>query len=235
MEWLFSHPEDLSIAPAPAAPAPEQATGDAQQLKVSPAQVGQLVKLFWEAQAATTLANMSPLYLYGCAKVLDQRVQAQGTLHDPAGKQRHDTTRPASFDSEHGAVTTAVYGGQDIVKPQRDGPSTEELVCGAVAVLEKVPSAAHSLAELLLAHCAGRPERAQALMACLAARLARQDPPPTPEALLATAHLAAVLCDMSVPVRIAGVSAGRRGLCLIIDAQAGCGVHHQGTCGVPCE
>ena len=40
MEWLFSHPEDLPAAPAPAAAAPEQATGDAQQLKLSPAQVG---------------------------------------------------------------------------------------------------------------------------------------------------------------------------------------------------
>ena len=111
------------------------------------------------------------------------------------------------------------------MKPQRDGPSTEELVRGAVAVLEKVPSAAHSLAELLLAHCAGKPEHAQALMACLAARLARQDPPPPPEALLATAHLAAVLCDMSVPIRIAGVNAGGRGPCFIINAKVVCSVY----------
>ena len=111
-------------------------------------------------------------------------------------------------------------GRQDIVKPQRDGPSTEELVCGAVAVLEKVPSAAHSLAELLLAHCTGRPERAQALMACLAARFTRQESPPPPhKPLLAAAHLAAVLCDMSVPMRIAGVDAGRRGLCSISNAK----------------
>ena len=122
------------------------------------------------------------------------------------------------------------------MKPPRNGPSTEELVRGAVAVLEKVPSAAHSLAELLLAHCAGRPERAQALMACLAARLARRDAPPPPhEPLLAAAHLAAVLCDMSVPMRIAGVTAGRRGLCSVIHAKAISGARPQGICGVPCE
>ena len=110
---------------------------------------------------------------------------------------------------------------QEIVKPQREGPSTEELVRGAMAVLEKVPTAAHSLAELLLAHCAGRRERAQALMACLTARLAQQEPPALPhEALLAAAHLAAVLCDMSVPMRIAGVDAGRRGLSFILCKEA---------------
>ena len=104
------------------------------------------------------------------------------------------------------------------MKPQREGPSTEELVCGAVAVLEKVPTAAHSLAELLLAHCAGKPERAQALMACLAARLAHWEPHLLPhEAQLAAAHLAAVLCDMSVPMRIAGVNAGGRGPSFIMQ------------------
>ena len=59
MEWLFSHPEDLAIAPAPAAAAPEQAAGDAQQLKLSPAQVGHFIKLFWDAQAATNLASLA--------------------------------------------------------------------------------------------------------------------------------------------------------------------------------
>ena len=58
MEWLFSHPEDLSIAPPPAAAAPEQATGEAQQLKLSPAQVGHFIKLFRNAQAATNLASL---------------------------------------------------------------------------------------------------------------------------------------------------------------------------------
>ena len=111
---------------------------------------------------------------------------------------------------------------QETVKPQREGPSTEELVRGAMAGLEKVPTAAHSLAELLLAHCVGRREHAQALMACLAARLAQREPADAlpHEALLAAAHLAAVLCDMSVPMRIAGVDAGRRGLSFILCKEA---------------
>jgi hypothetical protein len=41
---------------------------------------------------------------------------------------------------------------QEIVKPPRAAPSTEQLVSGAVSVLEKVPIAAFSLADLLLSH-----------------------------------------------------------------------------------
>ena len=99
------------------------------------------------------------------------------------------------------------------MKPQRHAPSTEQLVSGAVAVLEKVPIAAFSLTDLLLSHCAQKPERGEAVMACLLDRLAPTGDSsaatePAEGTLLATAHLLAVLCDASAPMRIAGVRKG---------------------------
>lgn len=38
---------------------------------------------------------------------------------------------------------------QTLLRPQRDAPSMDELVDGAVSVLERVPASAHSLADLL--------------------------------------------------------------------------------------
>lgn len=56
---------------------------------------------------------------------------------------------------------------QEIVKPPRAAPSTEQLVSGAVAVLEKVPVAAFSLADLLLSHAGKDTEREAAVMSSL--------------------------------------------------------------------
>ena len=99
------------------------------------------------------------------------------------------------------------------MKPQREAPSTAQLVSGAVAVLEKVPVAAFSLADLLLSHCAQKPEREEAVMGCLLDRLAPDGESsaaePAEGTLLATAHLLAVLCDASAAMRIAGVRQGR--------------------------
>ena len=102
---------------------------------------------------------------------------------------------------------------QEIVKPQRQAPSTDQLVSGAVAVLKKVPVAAFSLADLLLSHCAQKPEREEAVMACLLDRLAPAGEAapaaePAEGTLLAAAHLLAVLCDASPAMRLAGVRKG---------------------------
>ena len=117
--------------------------------------------------------------------------------------------------SGHGAcyLPGHIFIAQEIVKPQRQAPSTDQLVSGAVAVLEKVPVAAFSLADLLLSHCAQKPEREEAVMACLLDRLAPAGaaPPaaqPAEGTLLATAHLLAVLCDASPAMRLAGVRRG---------------------------
>ena len=56
---------------------------------------------------------------------------------------------------------------QEIVKPPRAAPSTEQLVSGAVAVLEKVPVAAFSLADLLLSHAGKDTGRESAVMSSL--------------------------------------------------------------------
>ena len=82
-----------------------------------------------------------------------------------------------------------------------------------MAVLEKVPVAAFSLADLLLSHCAQKSEREEAVMGCLLDRLAHSGEgssaaEPAEGTLLATAHLLAVLCDASAAMRIAGVRQG---------------------------
>ena len=56
---------------------------------------------------------------------------------------------------------------KEIVKPPRAAPSTEQLVSGAVAVLEKVPVAAFSLADLLLSHAGKDTECEAAVMSSL--------------------------------------------------------------------
>ncbi len=53
---------------------------------------------------------------------------------------------------------------KEIVKPPRAAPSTEQLVSGTVAVLENVPVAAFSLADLLLSHAGKDTERGTAVM-----------------------------------------------------------------------
>lgn len=64
------------------------------------------------------------------------------------------------------------WRSQALLKPRRDAPSMEELVDGAVSVLERVPASAHALADLLTSAAArdGRQHDA-AIMGRLLARL----------------------------------------------------------------
>lgn len=102
---------------------------------------------------------------------------------------------------------------QEVVKLKSEAPSSEQLVSGAVSILQKVPVAAFSLADLLISHCGQKPEREEAVASCLLERL-EHDKEAAPaeksshESLLAAAHLLAVLCDASPSMRIAAIEKG---------------------------
>ncbi|CAL8470976.1 g10518 [Coccomyxa elongata] len=105
---------------------------------------------------------------------------------------------------------------QALLKPKNEAPSTEQLVDGAVSVLEQVPSAAFSLADLLKSHSTQQSRREdEALLTRLLQRLHSGDSfaetvrSRPPVSLLGPAHLLALLCDQDPGMRRA---AGKTGL-----------------------
>lgn len=115
---------------------------------------------------------------------------------------------------ECSTVMSACFS-QALLKPKNEAPSTEQLVDGAVSVLEQVPSAAFSLADLLKSHSAqqGRREDEAVLTRLLQRLHSAESFAETVAArpavgLLAPAHLLALLCDEDPGMRRAGAKTG---------------------------
>lgn len=104
---------------------------------------------------------------------------------------------------------------QALLKPKNEAPSTEQLVDGAVSVLEQVPSAAFLLADLLKSHSTQQSRREdEALLMRLLQRLHSGDSyaetvrSRPPVSLLGPAHLLALLCDEDPGMRRAAGKTG---------------------------
>lgn len=113
---------------------------------------------------------------------------------------------------------------QALLKPKNEAPSTEQLVDGAVSVLEQVPNAAFSLADLLKSHSTQQSRREdEALLTRLLQRLHSGDSfaetvrSRPPVSLLAPAHLLALLCDEDPGMRRAAGKTGARHILVLQD------------------
>ncbi len=134
------------------------------------------------------------------------------TCHSRQGKptEPHEVT-----ESNRSCELTFLICPQALLKPKNEAPSTEQLVDGAVSVLEQVPTAAFSLADLLKSHSAQQGRREDgAVIARLLQRLHSGDSfaetvcGQPAVSLLAPAHLLALLCDDDPGMRRAGAKTG---------------------------